>query len=500
MKHYFLIAIALFAIAGCSPWSDPKLEPPPALREMRGVWVATVTNIDWPSKPGLSSDEQQKEMLAILDRARELKLNAIILQVRTSCDAFYPSDLEPWSEYLTGQQGKAPEPFYDPLQMWISEAHARGLELHAWFNPFRVRHPSAKTDAPNHISKAHPELVKQYGKYQWLDPGEPAAREHTLKVFRDVVARYDIDGVHIDDYFYPYPEKGVDFPDEPSWQRYQKSGGKLSRADWRRANINELIQKLYETIKAEKPHVKFGISPFGIWKPGYPAAVQGFNQYESLYADAKLWLNRGWCDYFTPQLYWRISATSQPYKGLLDWWISENSKGRNIYPGLAPYRVGNGNQNWPPQEIVEQIEATRARYPKASGNIHFSMKTLMSDSNGVAPLLRESVYAADALVPASSWLDNEPPKQPELIATPDGRGGASLSFKARGKGQDLWLWALYIRSGGFWRMQVLPGNVNHFAVKQEAATKQIAVVAIAAVDRSGNESKRRVVEMKQEEK
>jgi uncharacterized lipoprotein YddW (UPF0748 family) len=363
-----------------------------------------------------------------------------------------------------------------------------------------VRHPAAKTDAPNHISRAHPELVKQYGKYQWLDPGEPAAREHTLKVFRDVVHRYDIDGVHIDDYFYPYPEKGVDFPDEPSWERYQKSGGKLSRADWRRANINELIQKLYETIKGEKPHVKFGISPFGIWKPGYPAAVQGFNQYESLYADAKLWLNKGWCDYFTPQLYWRISATSQPYKGLLDWWVSENSKGRNIYPGLAPYRVANGNQNWPPQEIVEQIEATRARYPKASGNIHFSMKTLMSDSNGVAPLLRESVYSADALVPAYPWIDNEPPKQPELIAAPDGRGGASLSFKARGKAEDVWLWALYVRSGGIWRMQVLPGNVNHFDVKQETATKQISVVAIAAVDRNGNESRRRVVEIKQDEK
>src|SRR5438128_2395687 len=336
MKQLFLIVIAM-AMCGCSPWVDPKLEPPPAMREMRGMWVATVTNIDWPSKPGLSCEEQQKEMIAILDRARELKFNAIILQVRTSCDAFYPSDLEPWSEYLTGQQGKPPEPFYDPLAMWIEQAHARGLELHAWFNPFRARHPAAKSDSPQHISKTHPELVKQYGKYQWLDPGEPAAREHTLKVFRDVVHRYDIDGVHIDDYFYPYPEKGVDFPDEASWQRYQKSGGKLSRADWRRQNINDLIEKTYAMIKQEKPHVKFGISPFGIWKPGFPAAVAGFNQYDSLYADAKLWLNKGWCDYFTPQLYWRISATSQPYKGLLDWWISENSKGRNIYPGLAPY-------------------------------------------------------------------------------------------------------------------------------------------------------------------
>ena len=500
MKHSFLILVAMLAVGGCTPWSDPKLEPPPALREMRGVWVATVTNIDWPSKPGLSSDEQQREMIAILDRAKELKFNAIILQVRTSCDAFYPSELEPWSEYLTGQQGKAPEPFYDPLKMWIEQAHARGLELHAWFNPFRARHPAATTNAANHISKTHPEWVKQYGKYQWLDPGEPAAREHTLRVIRDVVAKYDVDGVHFDDYFYPYPEKGEDFPDEASWQRYQKSGGKLSRADWRRSNINELIEKVYTMIKEEKPHVKFGISPFGIWKPGYPAAVQGFNQYESLYADAKLWLNKGWCDYFTPQLYWRISATSQPYKGLLDWWIGENTKGRHIWPGIAPYRVGNRQQNWPPEEIVEQIEATRARWPKASGNIHFSMKPLMTDENSVAKMLRETVYAQDALMPASPWLDNEAPKQPELIATSDGRGGASLSFKARGKAEDVWLWALYYRSGGIWRMQVLSGNVNHFDLKQETATKQISIVAIAAVDRNGNESKRRVVEMKGEEK
>ena len=500
MKQLLLAIMLMAAVCGCKPWQDPKLEPPPAMREMRGVWVATVVNIDWPSKPGLSTDEQQKEMLAILDRARELKLNAIVLQVRTSCDAFYPSDLEPWSEYLTGQQGKPPEPFYDPLALWIEQAHARGLELHAWFNPFRARHPAAKTDSDKHISKTHPELVKQYGKYQWLDPGDPAARDHTLRVFKDVVSRYDVDGIHIDDYFYPYPEKGVDFPDEPSWQKYQKGGGKLSRADWRRQNINELIEKIYEMTKKEKPHVKFGISPFGIWKPGYPAVVQGFNQYEALYADAKLWLNKGWCDYFTPQLYWRISAATQPYKSLLDWWISENTKGRNIYPGLAPYRVNNGSQNWPPQEIVDQIEATRARYPEASGHIHFSMKTLMDDRNGVAPLLKQSVYAEEALVPASPWIDNEAPKQPELIATSDAGGGAHLSFKARGKADDVWLWTLYVRSGGIWKMHVLPGHVNHYDVRQETATKSITVVAVAAVDRNGNESKRRIVEIKKEEK
>jgi uncharacterized lipoprotein YddW (UPF0748 family) len=490
-----LLALLTLIAFGCSSKPSP-LEPPPAARELRGVWVATVVNIDWPSKPGLSTEEQQNEMRAILDRCVELKMNAVVFQVRTSGDAFYQSELEPWSEYLTGTQGKAPQPFYDPLKMWIDEAHARGLELHAWFNPYRARHPQAKTpEAANHLARTHPEAVKKYGGYLWMDPGEPAAREHTLAVFRDVVRRYDIDGVHIDDYFYPYPIKDIEFPDEPSWKRYQQGGGKLSRADWRRQNINEMIKKLYEVIHDEKKQVRFGISPFGIWQPGHPPTVKGFNQYEQLYADAKLWLNKGWCDYYTPQLYWRISATTQPYKDLLDWWIGENKKGRNIYPGLAPYRVGNAQQNWPAQEIVDQVEATRQRYPQAAGHIHFSMKVLMSDRNGVAKLLREGTYAQPSLVPPSKWLDDEPPPVPTLETTMD-NAFLHVSITSRAKGKESWLWTVYARRGGAWTMQVYPQHVTHLQIKRNDVGGDLEAIAIAGVDRCGNESRRRFLQFK----
>src|SRR5579871_3371768 len=300
--------------------------PPPVPREFRGVWVATVANIDWPSKPGLSTDQQKAEMLAILDKAAQLKLNAIIFQVRPGCDALYDSRLEPWSEYLTGQMGRAPDSYYDPLAFAVEEAHKRGLELHAWFNPYRARHAEAKSSiSPDHVSQMHPDLVKQYGRSLWLDPGEKAVQDYSLSVILDVVRRYDIDGVHIDDYFYPYKEtdaqnKVLPFPDDASWQKYVQSGGTLSRDDWRRQNVDTFIERLYKGVKEVKPWVKFGISPFGIWRPGYPAQVKGFDAYQELNADSRKWLRNGWLDYWTPQLYWKIDQTGQSYPVLLKWW------------------------------------------------------------------------------------------------------------------------------------------------------------------------------------
>ena len=272
------------------------------MREFRGLWIATVANIDWPSNPGLPSDVQQKQLLAILDKAAALHFNAVILQVRPACDALYPSNYEPCSKYLTGTMGQAPSPAYDPLAFAVTEAHKRGLELHAWFNPFRARHSSGKSPvAPNHISKTHPELVRSYGDMLWLDPGEPAAQDYSLNVIMDVVRRYDIDGVHLDDYFYPYKIKDadgndVDFPDDVSWAKYQQSGGKLKRDDWHRQNVNTFIQHLYQSIKKEKPWVKFGVSPFGIWRPGTPPQIDGYDAYDKLYADfafvAAEWVGR----------------------------------------------------------------------------------------------------------------------------------------------------------------------------------------------------------------
>jgi uncharacterized lipoprotein YddW (UPF0748 family) len=397
-----MIALGLLAVV-LIPMSIPADPPAAPPEEFRGVWVATVANIDWPSKKGLPTAQQQAELRALLDKAVELKLNAIIFQVRPMCDAMYASELEPWSEYLTGTLGKAPEPYYDPLEFAVKEAHARKLELHAWFNPYRARHPSATSASPaNHLVKRRPDLAKPYGKHYWLNPTHKDVQEHSLKVILDVVRRYDIDGVHYDDYFYPYKEKDdvgkvIPFPDDDTWDDYLKSGGKLSRDDWRRDAVNRFVERLYREVKATKPRVKVGISPFGIWRPGHPPGIAGLDQYAELYADAKLWLNEGWCDYFTPQLYWPIKQEKQSYPKLLEWWASENKKSRHLWPGLIPSRAADKERGWSADEIVEQIKLTRAQ-KGATGNIHFSMKALMNNTGGVADALK-SVYAEPAQIP-----------------------------------------------------------------------------------------------------
>ena len=337
--------------------------PPELAREFRAVWVATVGNIDWPSRRGLPAEVQQAELLAILDRAATIGLNAVVFQVRPGADALYPSSLEPWSEYLTGTMGVAPDPYYDPLEFAIREAHLRGMELHAWFNPYRARHPSARSPiASSHISRTHPDLVERYGTHLWMDPGEPEVQDRSVAVILDVVRRYDIDGVHIDDYFYPYQERTprgrlIPFPDDASFARYRAAGGPLQRNDWRRDNVDRLVERLYREIKQTKRWVKFGISPFGIWRPGYPAQITGLDAYETLYADARKWLANGWLDYFSPQLYWRIGQEAQSYPVLLDWWASQNSLDRHIWPGNYVDRVGSGGVGWPAEEIVAQIHA-----------------------------------------------------------------------------------------------------------------------------------------------
>jgi uncharacterized lipoprotein YddW (UPF0748 family) len=380
-------------------------DPPLLKREFRGVWVATVANIDWPSKPGLSAAKQKEELLAILDKSVELKLNAVIFQVRPMADALYESKLEPWSEYLTGTMGKAPG--YDPLAFAVKEAHARGLELHAWFNPYRARHPSAKSAAPeDHITKTRPDLAKPYGTHHWMNPTHPEVQDRSIAVVLDVVKRYDVDGVHIDDYFYPYKEKDADgkvipFPDDDTWDKYQKAGGKLARDDWRRDAVNAFVSRMYREVKKAKPWVKVGISPFGIWRPGNPPGIAGLDQYAELYADAKLWLNEGWVDYFSPQLYWPIAQEKQSFPKLLAWWAGENKAKRHLWPGLYTSRVTGAEKGWPAKEVADQIELTRNQH--ADGVIHFSMKALMRNAGGVADELKK-IYAEPALVPESPWL------------------------------------------------------------------------------------------------
>ncbi len=358
--------------------------------EFRAAWVATVFNIDWPSKPGLSADEQKAQFRALLDRAAELKLNAILLQVRPASDALYASKIEPWSQFLSGTQGVSPG--YDPLEFAITEAHARGIELHAWMNPFRASASADTTLAPNHVAKLHPEWVRRFGTQLWLDPGEPAARDYVISVMSDVVRRYAVDGLHIDDYFYPYPKPGLTFSDDATFARH---GAGKDRGDWRRQNIDRFVETMYRSVKAIRPNARVGISPFGIWRPGVPEGIEaGLDAYGQLFADSRRWLAQGWCDYLAPQLYWSIQPGKQSFPALLEWWRAQ-SNGKPVWPGIASDRIGAAR---PAQEIVEQIALTR-KGTTSPGHIHWSMKALLKNQGGIADKLRLGPYAEKAPKP-----------------------------------------------------------------------------------------------------
>jgi uncharacterized lipoprotein YddW (UPF0748 family) len=353
--------VALGGLSACATLREPTPLPPaewpgPAPREWRAAWVASVAHIDWPPRPGLAAAEQQAAALGLIERARQIGLNALILQVRPAGDALYASTLEPWSEYLTGEQGRAPEPRWDPLAFWIEACARQGLELHAWLNPYRARHSSARTPlvAP-HLGVTDPSAVKPYGELLWMDPAEPAAAQRTLAVALDIVRRYPLAGLHIDDYFYPYPVREGDaqqpFPDQPAWHRYLREsseGGALSREDWRREQVDRLVRQLHQTLRQWRPEMALGISPFGIGRPDRrPAGVSGFSQYDKLYADVERWLSEGWMDYLAPQLYWPVDSSGQPFGVLLDYWLAQNPRGLPVRPGLYSSRVGARERSWP---------------------------------------------------------------------------------------------------------------------------------------------------------
>src|SRR6266513_470644 len=499
-NRLLVLLLSLFVLAGldstCGQSQVSSVQnltpPPPIRREFRGVWIASVQNIDWPSQRGLSTQEQKDELLGMLDRAAALHLNAIILQVRPAADALYASPYEPWSEDLTGQMGRAPNPWYDPLEFAVTEAHRRGLELHAWFNPYRARHPSARSrPSPNHISVTNPELVKRYGSMLWMDPGEPAVRERTINVVLDVVQRYDIDGVHIDDYFYPYKEKNsrgrtIEFPDATSWRKYLRSGGTLSKDDWRRANFDSLIHNVYVGIKATKPWVKFGISPFGVWRPGNPPQIGGFDSYAELYGDSRKWLVNGWADYFTPQLYWPIDRPDLSYPVLLQWWVEQDVKGRHIWPGNYLDKVTGTPTGWPAQELLDQIAATRAQ-PGATGNVYFSMRSFMFGRDNLPEKLVAGPYGEKALVPASTWLDSIPPAAPIVRVGRDASSNNyTVSLQPQGS-EPVWLWVVQTRTGTDWTTDVIPG-LQRFLMIPRPVIGAADEVAVSAVDRNGNAS------------
>jgi uncharacterized lipoprotein YddW (UPF0748 family) len=496
----FPAVLLLVALLGCAnPVSShvlsrdgpPSGEPPAAPREFRAAWVATVSNIDWPRSPGSPVDVQKAEARNLIARARALGLNTLILQVRPAADALYDSRLEPWSEYLTGVQGRPPAPRYDPLAFWIEEAHHAGLELHAWFNPFRARHASARSPlAPSHVGNTHPEWVKQYGDQLWLDPGEPGAAEHVLAVILDVVHRYDVDGVHLDDYFYPYPIKDgagqkVEFPDHPSWQAYLSGGGTLTQADWRRSQVDHFMERLYRQVHREKPQVRVGVSPFGIGRPDRrPAGMAGFSQYDELYADAERWLEQGWLDYLVPQLYWKMDSAEQPFGPLLDYWRAQNPMGRHVGSGLFTSRTG-GDDPWPVDEILGQIRLTRSR-AGSFGHAHFSMAALMKNQEGIADALA-AFYGGPALVPASGWLVSTPPGAPVVRLRNSGADPTLVQIELQ-SGDRSCLLAVWGRYGSTWRFFTVPGGSG--AIPAQSGGSPLGPVVVSSVGGTGLESPR----------
>ncbi len=415
-----LLALGLVFIMA---FQDGKAQVPPQY-EFRAVWIATVENIDWPSKKGLPSDQQKAEFIKILDMHKRNGMNAVIMQIRPVTDAFYPSQYEPWSEYLTGQQGKPPSPYYDPLEFMIKETHKRGMEFHAWINPYRaVFNVNTSSISPTHVSKLFPQLFLTYGGKKYFDPGMPEAREHVNRVVKDIVERYNVDAIHFDDYFYPYRIAGQEFPDYASFTKY---GNGLNKEDWRRSNVDTIIKMLHQTISSVNPRVKFGISPFGVWR-NKKSDMRGSNttagqtNYDDLYADILLWLQKGWIDYVAPQLYWEIGHKVVDYNTLLDWWSQYNFN-RQVFIGHGIYRTLEARTGaWKNRnEIPNQIKALRAN-PNVQGSIYFSSKTFASNPNGWSDSLRNNYYKYPALVPPMKWIDSIAPLKPLVEKTGAGK-------------------------------------------------------------------------------
>jgi uncharacterized lipoprotein YddW (UPF0748 family) len=434
-----LLAGALPGTAAADPEQRATVscsaDPATPLRQFRATWVSSVVNIDWPSKTGLSADQQKAELISWLDDAVRQNHNAVVLQVRPTADAFWPSKVEPWSQYLTGKQGG--DPGYDPLAFAVAEAHKRNLELHAWFNPYRL---SMGTDinalVPEHPARQHPDWVVKYGGKLYYNPGIPAARKLVEDAIMDAVSRYDIDGVHFDDYFYPYPVAGQVFDDAATYAQY--GAGFSNIADWRRDNINKLIQELQHRIKAAKPWVKFGVSPFAVWRnaatdPLGSDTTAGVQTYDDLAADTRLWVREHWIDYIVPQVYWAGGFAPADYNKIVPWWAEQvRGTGVHLYIGQATYKVGTSTQSpdWSdPAELSDHL-AFNSTIPEVNGDIYFSAKDVRADRLGATSLLNKNWYSRPALVPAMPSLDARPPMPVRSLRSDWISTGVQLQWRA----------------------------------------------------------------------
>lgn len=501
--------VALFAmVVGASAPMRPlgrRLEPPPPVpREFRGAWATPIWDRgfrDWPSRAGLTPDAQRAELRTMLDHAAAAGLNAVLLHVRIAGDALYPSAFAPWSGFLSERQGEPAVPEYDPLAYAVSEAHARGLQLHAWFNPFRaVLQTSNASVAPNHVTRTHPDWIRKYGSQTWINPGDPAARKFVLATILDVAKRYEVDGIHLDDYFYPYRESrivshrvhgrrihtrvAIEFPDARTWQRFGRAKGWTDRDAWRRANIDQFVEDLYSGVKAINPAIVVGISPFGIWRPGSPPGVTGLDAFGEIYADSKKWLARGWVDFISPQLYWELGGPQDRFRALDAWWRSVNPRERYVWPALYTSHVYGGRDAWPIGEIREQIatiRAARVGSTDAPGHIHFRLAALFADNNRLAADLATAAYSERAIVPPFAWLGASVPAAP-LVAPVRTDSPTSFSITPGDSTRVRW-WLIQTRGrDGRWTTTLRPAGDGRFEASAfgTADPDEVAVTAITA--------------------
>ncbi|MEM9897333.1 MAG: family 10 glycosylhydrolase [Bacteroidota bacterium] len=493
----------MFLVCGGTDLPKPIVENPVSQslkREFRAVWVATFHNIDWPKTKGMNVAAQKREFLALLKRQKANGMNAVVVQVRPSGDAFYASRYSPWSEYLTGTQGKPPS--YDPLAFMVKAAHDHNMEFHAWFNPFRaISHVSFSSVASYNVAKKRPDWTFQYGQRIYLNPGIPQVRKYLTRVVAEVVNKYDIDGVHFDDYFYPYPKDGKQVDDISTWLNYRDQGEDI-RA-WRRGNIDDFIQSVSDTIRSVKPHVKFGISPIGVWRNARqdsrgPRVRSTFSSYDVLHADVRKWLEKDWIDYVAPQLYFNMNHPTADYSVLVPWW-ARNSFGKHVYIGQAMFKVKDPqNASWrDPFELPRQLKYN-LKYPQVKGSIFYSATSFDANPHNIESVLRKDRYKYPALVPAMTWKDSIPPLGPNALKAKNFENGeVGLHWDAPAAaedGQSAHYYVVY-RFGKEDAIDMdSPSNIlsitskTHFVDKKAETGKNYTYV-VTAVDRMHNESK-----------
>ncbi|WP_020543294.1 family 10 glycosylhydrolase [Nonomuraea coxensis] len=411
-----------------------QTDPATPKRQLRAMWISSVANIDWPSRPGLTVSAQQTEFRAWLDLAVAKRMNAVVVQIRPTADAFWPSSYEPWSQWLTGTQGG--NPGYDPLAFMVSEAHARNLEFHAWFNPYRIaNHDDPTKLVSTHPARKNPSWRFAYGGKLYYNPGIPTVRAFIEDAIMDAVSKYDVDGVHLDDYFYPYPVSGESIPDSGTYAQYGGSFGSI--ADWRRENVNLLVRELDQRIHAAKPHVSFGISPFGIWRNSgtdpLGSRTSGLQSYDAIYADSRTWVKQGWVDYISPQIYWHLGFSTAAYEVLTAWWSDVvRGTGVQLVVGQAAYRAGASGQEaaWQdPAELSDHLYDNR-QHPEIAGDIYFSAKDVRADRIGAITRLVNAHYTRPALLPARGGA--AAPAAPAITAATQGSGGVQLAWTGSG--------------------------------------------------------------------